>query len=76
MNILEGFILFGRFNLKTCNVCKALIRRSHNLLVYVKVIKNVRRSDCQVIAINFLITFQNNQMNYANLPNHDNLSMI
>jgi len=33
------FILFGRFNLQVCNVCKVVMKGSHNLLVHVKVTK-------------------------------------
>jgi hypothetical protein len=46
MNKLESFILFGKFNLEACNVCQILIKGSHNLLVDVKVTKNVGRPNC------------------------------
>jgi hypothetical protein len=52
------------------------MKGSHNLSTDVKVIKNVKRSNSQIIANNFFATFQNNQMNYVNLQNHDNLNMI
>jgi hypothetical protein len=43
-----GGILFylEDFNLEACNVCKALMRGSHNLLAYVKVTKNVEGPSC------------------------------
>ncbi len=69
-------ILFGIFNLETCNVCKNLMKGSQKISTNVKVIKNVKRLNCQIVVITFFITFQNNRVNYANLPNHDNLSMI
>jgi len=33
----KSSILFGRFNLEASTVCKALMKGSHNLLVYVNV---------------------------------------
>ncbi len=44
-----SFILFGRFNLKTYNASKTVMKRSHNLLTNVKVTKNVRRPNCRII---------------------------
>jgi len=76
MNRLESSILFKRFNFEACNVCKTLMRESHSLSVDVKIITNVGGLSCQSLQIFFFITFQNNQMNYANPPNHKNLSMI
>jgi hypothetical protein len=76
MKNLRFLILFGRFNFEACNVCKVLMRGSHNLSSDVKMTKNIRRPNCRIIANNVFITFQNNQVNYANLSNHDSLSMI
>jgi hypothetical protein len=72
----RSFILFGRFNLEACNVCKILMRGSHNLSIDVKVTKDVEDQVVGSLQIIFFTTFQNNQMNYTNFPNHDNLSMI
>jgi hypothetical protein len=52
------------------------MRGSYNLLVDVKMIENVGGPSCWIIAKNFFRNFQNNQVNYTNLPNHDNLSRI
>jgi hypothetical protein len=35
-----------RFNFEACNVCKTLMRGSHNLLVDVKVMKNIEGPSC------------------------------
>jgi hypothetical protein len=72
----RSFILFGKFNLITCNVCKNLIKGSHNLSINVKVAKNVRGPSCQILQINSFLTFQNNHVNHARFSNHDNLGMI
>ncbi len=37
----RSFILFGRFNLEASNVCKVLMRKSHNLSIDVKVTINI-----------------------------------
>jgi hypothetical protein len=74
---IKGFlILFQRFNLEACNVCKVLMKGSHNLSVDVKITKNIRRPSCRIIANNFFTTFQNNKVSYINLPNHNNINMI
>jgi hypothetical protein len=39
-------ILFGRFNLEACNVCKTLMKGSHNLSENVKMTKNMGRPSC------------------------------
>jgi hypothetical protein len=72
----RSFILFGKFYLEACNVCKILMRRSHNFSIDVKVTKDVEDQVVGSLQIIFFTTFQNNQMNYANFPNHDDLSMI
>ncbi len=51
----RSFILFGKFNLITCNVCKALIKGCHNLSIDVKVAKNVGGPNCQIIANKFFL---------------------
>ncbi len=51
--------LFGRFNLKACNVCKALMRGSHALLVYVKAIKNVGGPIYEMIPIELFVDMKN-----------------
>jgi hypothetical protein len=39
-------ILFKKFNLETCNVCKTLMRESYSFSINVKVIKNVGGPNC------------------------------
>ncbi len=41
-----SLFLFERFNFEACNVCKTLMRGSHNLLVDVKMMKNVGGPSC------------------------------
>jgi hypothetical protein len=41
--------LFGRFNLKTCDACRALMRGFHNFSLDVKMIKNVGGPSCLII---------------------------
>jgi len=72
----KSFILSGRFNLEACNVCKYLMNGCHNLLVCVKVIKNVKRPSCLIIKNKFFPNLSNNQVNYISLVNHDNLNVI
>jgi hypothetical protein len=43
------FYLFDKFNLEACNVCKALMKGSHNLSTNVKMTKNVGRPSCLII---------------------------
>jgi hypothetical protein len=52
------------------------MKGSHNLSTDVKVTKNVEGTSCLIIANNFFVTFQNNQMNYISFANHDNRGMI
>jgi hypothetical protein len=53
----KSFILFGRFNLEECEVCKALIKGSHNLLVYIKVTKSVKGPSRLIITKKLLHKF-------------------
>ncbi len=69
-------ILFGRFNLEACNMCKTFMKKSHSFLINVKWLKTLEIWVVESLQIIFFITFQNNHVNYENLPNHDNLSMI
>ncbi len=41
-----SLFLFGRFNFEACNVCNTLMRGSHNLLVDVKMMKNIGGPSC------------------------------
>jgi hypothetical protein len=52
------------------------MRGFHNLSIDVKVTKDVEDQVVGSLQKKNFATFQNNQMNYANFPNHDNLSMI
>jgi len=57
MKDCKSFILFGRFNLEACNVYKALMKGSHNLLVNIKVKKNVGGPSCLISRNNFFRNF-------------------
>jgi hypothetical protein len=52
------------------------MRTFHNFSINKKVKKNVKGPSCRIIANKLFVTFQHNQMNYLNLPNQNNLSMI
>jgi len=52
------------------------MRGFHNFSINKKVKKNVKGLSCRIIANKLFVTFQHNQMNYLNLPNQNNLSMI
>ncbi len=46
INYMFKKIKIRRFNFEACNVCKTLMRGSHNLLVDVKVMKNIEGPSC------------------------------
>jgi len=52
------------------------MKKIHNFSIDIKMTKNVEAQVVKSFQINFSTTFKNNQMNYTNLPNHDNLNMI
>jgi len=65
------FFKFKKFNFEACNVCKILMRWSHNLLVDVKMMKNVGKPSCWIITIFFFYNLSKQSHELCKPSDHD-----